>query len=76
KKFDETGSVEDTPRSGRPTSRNTEENMELVSQSFLLNPQASQRRAARELDISRSRLQRIMKDLHLKPYKSRLLQAL
>ncbi|CAF0895912.1 unnamed protein product [Rotaria sordida] len=30
--------------------------MELVSQSFLLNPQTSQRRAARELDISRSRV--------------------
>ncbi|CAF0882019.1 unnamed protein product [Rotaria sordida] len=30
--------------------------MELVSQSFLLNPQTSQRRAARELDIPRSRV--------------------
>lgn len=32
--------------------------------------------AARELEISRSTLQRIMKDLNLKPYKPRLLQAL
>ena len=38
KKFDQTGSVEDAPRSGRPKSVNTDENMQLVSQSFLLNP--------------------------------------
>jgi len=50
--------------------------MQLVSQTFLLNPQTSQRRAARDLDISRSTLQHIMKDLNLKPYKPKLLQAL
>ncbi|CAF0972421.1 unnamed protein product [Rotaria sp. Silwood1] len=76
KKFDETGSVEDAPRSGRPTSINTEENIELASESFLLNPKTSQRRAVRDLHISRSSLQRIMKDLNLKPYKPRLLQSL
>ncbi|CAF0981669.1 unnamed protein product [Rotaria sp. Silwood1] len=76
KKFDETGSVEDAPRSGRPTSINTEENIELTSESFLLNPKTSQRRAVRDLHISRSSLQRIMKDLNLKPYKPRLLQSL
>lgn len=76
KKFDETGSVKDAPRSGRPKSINTDENMQLVSQSFLRNPQTSQRRAARELDISRSTLRRIMTALNLKPYKPKLLQAL
>jgi len=75
-KFDETGSVEDAPRSGRPTSITTEENMELVSESYTLNPQKSQRRAAHDLDISRSSVRRIMKELNLKPYKPRLLQAL
>jgi hypothetical protein len=49
--------------------------MQLVSQNYRLNPQTSQRQAARELDISRSTLQRIMKDLNLKPYKPKLLQA-
>ncbi|CAF3907141.1 unnamed protein product [Rotaria sp. Silwood2] len=48
----------------------------LVSQTFLLNPHISQRRAALELNISRASLQRLMKDLNLKPYKPRLLQAL
>ncbi|CAF1264566.1 unnamed protein product [Rotaria sordida] len=75
-KFDETGSMEDAPRSGRPTSITTEENMELVSESYTLNPQKSQRRAAHDLDISRSSVRRIMKELNLKPYKPRLLQAL
>ena len=65
KKFDETGSVKDAPRSGRAKSINTEENMQLVSQSFLRNPQTSRRRAARELDISRSTLRRIMTALKL-----------
>ena len=76
KKFEETGSVKDAPRSDRLTSVTAEENVQLVSQNFLLNPQTSQRYAARELEISRSTLQRIMKDLNLKPYKPRLLQAL
>lgn len=76
KKLDETGSVKDAPRSGRPKSINTDENMQLVSQSFLRNPQTSQRRAARELDISRSTLRRIMTALKLKSYKPKLLQAL
>ena len=74
--FDETGSVEDAPRSGRPASTNTEEDAQLVSQHFLLNPQTSQRHAFRELNISCSTLQRIMTDLGLKPYRPRLLQAL
>ena len=78
KKFDETGSVEDAPGRGRRRlkSVNTDENMQLVSQNYRLNPQTSQRQAARELDISRSTLQRIMKDLNLKSYKPKLLQAL
>jgi transposase len=76
KKFDETGSVEDVPRSGRSRSVSTDENMQLVSQTVLLNQQTSQRRAVRELDMSRSTLRRIMKDLNLKPYKPKLLQAL
>ncbi|CAF3957412.1 unnamed protein product [Rotaria sp. Silwood1] len=76
KMFEETGSVEDASRSGRPTTGKTEENIQLVSQTFLLNPHISQRCAALELNISRTSLQRLMKVLNLKPYKPRLLQAL
>ena len=50
--------------------------MQLVSQKYRLNLQTSQRQATRKLDISRSTLQRIMKDLNLKAYKPKLLQAL
>ncbi len=75
-KFDESDSVEDVPRSGRPTTVRTEENAEVVSETFRRNPQPSQRRASRDLNISRSSLQRLMKDLNLKPYKPRLIQAL
>lgn len=75
-KFAETGSVDDAPRSGRPTTVRTEENKQLVSETFFQNHQTSQRRASIQLDISRTSLQRIMKDLNLKPYKPMLLQAL
>ncbi|CAF3181292.1 unnamed protein product [Rotaria sp. Silwood2] len=76
KKFDETGSVEDAPRSGRPRTVRTEENMERVSETFLLNPQTSKKRASIDLGISRRSLGRLMQDLNLKLYKPRLLQAL
>ncbi|CAF1432786.1 unnamed protein product [Rotaria sordida] len=76
KKFDETGSIEDEPRNGRPITVRTEENRQRVSQTFLLNPRTSQRHASDDLNISRTSLQRLMKGLNLKPYKPRLLQAL
>ncbi|CAF2083617.1 unnamed protein product [Rotaria magnacalcarata] len=76
KNFEETGSVEDASRSIRPTTVRTVENIQLVSQTILPNPYVSQRRAALELNISRAGLRRLMKDLNLKPYKPRLLQAL
>jgi hypothetical protein len=58
--FDETGSVEDAPRSGRPTTVRTEENTQVVSETFRQNPKPSQRRASRELGISRRSLGRLM----------------
>ncbi|CAF1169002.1 unnamed protein product [Rotaria sp. Silwood1] len=76
KKFDDTGSVEDSPRSDRPATVRTEENIQLVSEAFARNPQICQRRASLRLGISRTSLQRFMQDLNLKPYKPRLLQAL
>jgi hypothetical protein len=49
--FYETGSVEDAPRSGRPTTVRTEENAQTVYEAFRRNPQTSQRRASRDLNI-------------------------
>ena len=76
KKFQETGSVEDAPRSGRPVTASTEENAELVLETFTQDPYTSLRRVSNELDIARTSLTRIMKHLGLKPYRPRLLQAL
>ena len=76
KKFQETGSVEDAVRSGRPVSVCTENNADLVLETFTQDPQTSQRRASNELGIARSSLRRIMKHFKLKPYRPRLLQAL
>ncbi len=51
RKFDETGSVQDAIRSGRPRSVKTEENKERVRAAFQENPTTSLRRAALELKI-------------------------
>ena len=69
-------SIEDAPRTSRPVTVRTEENRQLVSRTFHSNPRTSQRRASHDLNISRTSLQRLMKDLNLKSYKPRLLQAL
>lgn len=75
-KFDETGSLEDKSRSGRPRSVSTEENKERVRAAFKKSPATSPRRASLELNLSRSSLQRMMKELGLKPYRPQLLHAL
>jgi hypothetical protein len=41
--FDETGSVEDALRNGRPSAVTTEENMQRVFETFLLNPRTFQK---------------------------------
>ena len=76
RKFDETGSLEDRPRSGRPRSISTDENKERVRSTFEENPATSTRRASLELNLSRSSLQRMMKELGLKPYRPQLLHSL
>ena len=68
--------MEDAERNGRPVSTCTEDNADLVLETFTQAPYTSQRRASNELDIERSSLRRIMKHLKLKPYKPRLLLAL
>jgi transposase len=76
RKFDENGSVEDKPRSGRPRSVSTDENRERVRAAFEESPATSIRRASLELNLPKSSLQRMMKELGLKPYRSQLLHAL
>ena len=76
KKFDQTGFMDDALWSGRSIKARTEDKTNLVSAHFISAPQTSQRRASIETKMARASVQRMMKDLQLKPYKPRLLQAL
>lgn len=76
KRFEITGSVADLPRSGRPKSVTTEENLETVAQSLVQSPTKSTRRASSELGISRTSVRRMLKTVGLKPYRRTLLQGL
>ena len=69
KRFNETGSLLDRPRSGRPVSVST---VRMRKGRVLQNPRRSVRKMAKELKISRGSLQNIVKkDLGLSSYKRR-----
>lgn len=76
RKFDKTGSVEDVARPSRSRSVSTDENRKRVRVNFQQNSESSTRRAALELNLSRTSLRRMMKELGLKPYRPQLLHAL
>ena len=70
RKFMESGSVVDAQRSGRPKSGRSEENIRVLEEAYALSQRKSIRRAAVELEISRSSIQRILrKDIKAFPYK-------
>ena len=52
KKFKETGSVHDKPRSGRPCA--SDESVASVEESFMVSPRKSVRRASLELRLPKS----------------------
>lgn len=66
----------DAPPTGRPRTARTEDNENLVAQAFVENPSQSAKRAAGQLDLSRTSLGRILKHLNFKIYRPRLLQQL
>ena len=75
KKFMETGTVFDTRRSGRP--RTSEENIERVRQAFQRSPMKSIRTVARQLELPRSTVHKVLhKNLRFYAYKVQMLQAL
>ena len=75
KKFMETGTMFDTRRSGRP--RTSEENIERVRQAFQRSPMKSICTAARQLELPRSTVHKVLhKNLRLYAYKVQILQAL
>uniref|UniRef100_A0A1B6GN10 DUF4817 domain-containing protein n=1 Tax=Cuerna arida TaxID=1464854 RepID=A0A1B6GN10_9HEMI len=75
-RFEETGSVAELSRSGRPVSVTTEENLNVVAQCFVQSPTKSQRKAYKEYGLPRTSLQRMQKTLKLKAYRLTLLQGL
>ena len=70
-KFEETGSVTDAPRSGRPTMY-TKENVDTVSEAYARSPQKSLRRGSAEMGIKRISLRKILTELNMKPYIPRI----
>ena len=71
----ETGTVFDARRSGRP--RPSEENIERVRQVFQCSPMKSIRTAARQLDLPRATVHKVLhKNLKLFAYKVQMLQTL
>lgn len=74
-KFMETGTVFNKGRSGRP--RTSEENIDRVRNAFDRSPRKSVRTAARQLQLPRSTVHKVLhKNLRLYAYKVQLLQAL
>ena len=77
RKFMETGSVMDRPRSGRPQSGQSEENVAAVREAFDLSQGKSIRRASAEFNISATSIQRTLRrELRLFPYKIQVVQKL
>lgn len=77
KRFVETGSHKDRPRSGRPRTANTPANRRSIREKVKRNPKRSMRRMAQEIGISDVRVHHIVKEeLHLKPYKRQVVHGL
>ena len=75
-RFHDTGKVSELPRSGRPKSRNTNENAALVATALQQSPLKSARRLSKEIGIPRSSLQKILCTNGYKPYRPQLIHGL
>ena len=70
KRYQETGSNNDRVRSGRPRTSNTSVNRRRIKSRLQRNPRWSTRKLAKSTEISRTSVQRILKnELQLKAYK-------
>ena len=68
-RFQQTGSVEDLPRSGRPATSTTPERLEQVQKLVAADPSTSVSRGAAALDLPRTSYHRLLVKLDLKPYR-------
>ncbi len=69
KKFQETGSVEDRPRSGRPRDAVSEDNIKKVAEKLAECPKISIRVAALELGMSKDSFHRAAQEAGFRPYR-------
>ncbi len=76
RRFDDTGTVGDMPRSGRPRSAQSLENVRAILDTFERSPKKSSRRASLELGIDRMAILRILSTLGIGPYRPHLVHAL
>ena len=64
------------PHSGRNRSARCEENVQRVVTAVMETPKTSQRRLSQQLNLSKSTIQRILKERKFHPYRLRVLHAL
>ncbi len=77
KRWRETGTTDDRPRSGRPRSARTAQLVHKVRERFRRNRRRSVRKLAEKLDTPRTTVRRIVKDdIGLKPYKHQKVHGL
>ncbi|KAK2941555.1 hypothetical protein BLNAU_23539 [Blattamonas nauphoetae] len=69
RRFEETGTVADLPRSGRPITVSTPENQDRVRDHFRLQPTRSVRQSTQDLMIPRTSLRKIVDQVGLKAYR-------
>jgi len=75
-RFEQIGSVKDSPRTGRPkTASNDNKNIEVI-QSFVENPHTWIRKVSQQYDINKNTFQRTLKRNNYHLFKIRLIQEL
>lgn len=76
RRFEETGSVKDRPKPGRPvTATNPAKSLDVL-QSFVEHPHSSTNRTAEEHEIDQKSVYKILKQATFHPYKVHLVQEL
>lgn len=77
RKFEQLGTVKDAPKSGRPMTSRSEENVSALQHMLQQSPEKSVRRVSSETGISKTSVHNIIrKDLELFPYKIQIMQSL
>lgn len=76
RKFEESGTVQDLPKAGRPRSATNAEISENVLLSFIQEPSTSLAKVCHNNDVSKASVQRILHRNNFFPYKMRFVQEL